>query len=78
MLACVLRRRRIDGARHAAAVLKLLITRLRQVWPATRFIVRGDSGFCRQPLIHWCENHQVAYVIGVARNARLHRHVEGW
>ena len=78
MLACVLRRSRIDGARHAAAVIKLLATRLRQEWPAVRIIVRGDSGFCRQRLIRWCERKRVGYVIGLARNARLHRWVEGW
>lgn len=78
MLACVLRRSRIDGAKHAAAVIKLLVTRLRQVWPAVRIIVRGDSGFCRQRLIRWCERHGTGYVIGVARNARLHQIVEGW
>lgn len=78
MLACVLRRSRIDGARHAAVVIKLLVTRLRQVWPHTRFIVRGDSGFCRQRLIRWCERHEVEYVIGVARNPRLHRAVLHW
>lgn len=78
MLACVLRRSRIDGAKHAAAVIKLIVTRLRQAWPAVRIIVRGDSGFCRQRLIRWCERRGVGYVIGVARNARLHRAVEGW
>lgn len=78
MLACVLRRSRIDGARHAAAVIKLLVTRLRQVWPTVRLVVRGDSGFCRQRLIRWCERQRVGYVIGLARNARLHRQVEGW
>jgi len=78
MLACVLRRSRIDGARHAAAVIKLLVTRLREKWPDVRIIVRGDAGFCRQRLIRWCERHDVGYVIGVARNARLHKIVEGW
>ena len=78
MLACVLRRSRIDGAKHAAAVIKLLVTRLRQVWPTVRIIVRGDSGFCRQRLIRWCERHAVGYVIGLARNARLHRCVAQW
>ena len=29
------------------AVIKLLVTRLRQAWPSVRIIVRGDSGFCR-------------------------------
>lgn len=71
LLACVLRESRIDGAKHAAAVIKLLVKRLRQVWPDTRFIVRGDSGFCRQLLIRWCERHGIGYLIGVAKNKRL-------
>lgn len=78
LLACVPRRSRIDGAKHAAAVIKLLVSRLRQAWPEVRIIVRGDSGFCRQRLIRWCEGHALGYVIGVARNARLHRFVAGW
>lgn len=78
MLCCVLRRSRIDGAKQAAAVIKLLVNRLRQVWPETHLIVRGDSGFCRQLLIRWCERHHVRYVIGVARNARLHKVVADW
>jgi hypothetical protein len=76
MLACYLRPSKIDGAKHAAAVIKLLVTRLRQVWPSTRFIVRADSGFCRRRLLQWCERSGVGYVIGLARNARLHAGVE--
>lgn len=76
MLACVLRPSKIDAAKHAAAVIKLLITRLRRAWPRTRFIVRADSGFCRRRLLQWCERSQVGYVIGLARNARLHAAVE--
>lgn len=78
LLACVLRRSRIDGAKHAAAVIKLLTTRLRQAWPDVWIVVRGDSGFCRQRLIRWCERNRVGYVIGVARNARLHKAVQAW
>jgi len=78
MLACVLRRSRIDGANHAAAVIRLLVGRLRQAWPSVRIIVRGDSGFCRQRLIRYCERHRVGYVIGMARNARVQRIVQPW
>jgi hypothetical protein len=59
-------------------VIKLLVTRLRQVWPKVPIIVRGDSGFCRQRLLRGCERHDVGYVIGVARNARLHNAVAAW
>ncbi len=78
MLACLLRPSRVDGAKHAAAVIKLLVSRLRQAWPKVRVIVRGDSGFCRQRLLRWCERNGVGYVIGVARNTRLHKRVEFW
>jgi hypothetical protein len=76
MLVCYLRPSRIDGANNAAAVIKLLIARLRQAWPDTRFIVRGDSGFCRQRLLRWCERSDVSYIVGLARNARLQATVQ--
>ena len=75
MLACVLRRSRIDGAKNAAAVIKLLVQRLRRAWPESRIIVRADSGFCRQRLLRWCERSGVSYIIGLARNARLEARV---
>jgi len=76
LLCAYLRPSRIDGAQHAAAILKLLVVRLRQVWPNVRIIFRGDSGFCRQRIINWCERSGVHYIIGLARNARLEAQVE--
>lgn len=73
MLACYLRRSKIDGAKNAAALIKLLVKKLRQAWPSVRITVRADSGFCRQRLIRWCERNAVSYLIGLARNARLER-----
>ena len=71
LLCAYLRPSRIDGAKHAAAILKLLVTRLRQKWPQVRIVFRGDSGFCRQRIINFCERAGVHYIIGLARNARL-------
>jgi hypothetical protein len=71
LLACYLRRSRIDGAKNATALIKLLIARLRQAWPDLPIIVRADSGFCRQRLMRWCERNGVGYILGIARNARL-------
>ena len=76
LLCAYLRPSRIDAARHAAAILKLLVRRLRQAWPDVRIIFRGDSGFCRQRIINWCERAGVHYIIGLARNARLEAIVE--
>ena len=71
MLAAYLRPAKIDGAKHAAGILKLLVTRLRQVWPAVRIIFRADAGFCRQRILNWCDRKAVQYVVGLARNSRL-------
>jgi hypothetical protein len=73
LLAALLRPSKIDGAKHAAAVLKLLVKRLRQAWPQVRIVFRGDSGFCRRKILAWCERHGVGYVVGLARNSVLHR-----
>jgi hypothetical protein len=71
LLCAYLRPSRMDGAKHAAAILKLLVTRLRQQWPAVRITFRGDSGFCRQRILNYCERADVHYIVGLARNARL-------
>ena len=76
LLCAYLRPSRIDAAQHTAAILKLLVRRLRQAWPAVRIILRGDSGFCRQRVINWCERSGVHYIIGLARNPRLEAQVE--
>jgi hypothetical protein len=71
LLCAYLRPSRNDGAQHTAAILKLLVRRLRQAWPEVKIIFRGDSGFCRQRVINWCERSGVEYIIGLARNPRL-------
>ena len=38
-----------------------------------RIVVRGDSGFCRELLMRWCEENGVDYVFGMALNPRLVR-----
>jgi hypothetical protein len=41
-----------DGAKHAWAILSLLVKRFRQVWPNVQIIFRADSGFCRQKMLN--------------------------
>ncbi len=76
LLVSYLRPANIDGAKHAWAVLALLVKRLRQAWPEVRIIVRADSGFCRHRMLSWCERRGVGYVVGLAKNARIDRVAE--
>jgi hypothetical protein len=73
LLVSYLRPSKIDGAKHAWAILALLAKRLRQVWPKVKIIFRGDSGFCRWRMLAWCERHNVGYIVGIAKNKRLNR-----
>jgi len=70
-LAAYLRPSNIDAAKHARAVLWLLVQKLRSRWPETRIILRADGGFCRWRLLRLCDRLGVKYIVGLAKNARL-------
>ena len=73
LLAAELRPANIDACAGADEVLERIVTAVRLKWPKTRIIVRADSGFAREWLMGWCEEHRVEYVLGLARNKRLRR-----
>jgi hypothetical protein len=62
----------IDASAGSLAEIQRIIEQLRIHWPQVRITLRGDSGFCRDELMSWCEGHGVDYVFGFARNQRLH------
>jgi hypothetical protein len=76
LLVSYLRPSNIDGAKHAWAILALLVKRLRQAWPEVRIILRADSGFCRHRMLGWCERQDIGYIVGLAKNARLNKDAE--
>jgi len=78
LLTAYLRPSNIDAAKHSRAILKLLVTRLREAFPDVRIVVRADSGFCRWRLMRWCDRRDVKYVLGLARNASVQRLAEPW
>ena len=65
-----------DGAAGTLDELNPIISRIRSRWPAVRIIVRGDSGFCREAIMIWCEENRVDYVLGLAKNQRLKNTLE--
>lgn len=65
-----------DGAAGSIDELERIVSHIRVQWPDTRIVIRGDSGFCRDAIMHWCEQNDVHYLLGLARNARLHQAVE--
>jgi hypothetical protein len=77
-LVAYLRPSKIDGAKHAWAILKLLVTYLRKHWPDVKVTLRGDGGFARWRMMPWCDKNQVQYVLGLPTNSRLLELANKW
>lgn len=60
-----------DGSDGTVEAMAEIVAEVRRRLPGARIIVRGDSGFCREAIMAWCEANNVGYVLGLARNARL-------
>jgi hypothetical protein len=71
LLAARLRPADIDASAGTVSVLGQLVEQIRLRWPKVRIVIRGDSGFCREPIMRWCEEHGVHFVFGLAKNPRL-------
>jgi hypothetical protein len=54
--------------------LEYLVTRLREVWPDVRIILRADSGFGVPAMYDICERLQIDYTIGIGMNSTLKKY----
>ncbi len=77
VLVSYLRPANVDGAKHAWAILALLVKRLRAEWPKVRIVLRADSGFCRWRMLRWCDRNGVGYIVGLAKNTRVNKQAGG-
>ena len=71
LLCARLRCANIDASAGSLTEIQRIMEQIRRHWPQVRVTLRGDSGFCREELMSWCEDHGVDYVLGLARNQRL-------
>jgi Transposase DDE domain group 1 len=73
ILCARLRPSHIDPSTGSRKEIERMVKRIRTLWPEVQIVLRGDSGFCREELMAWCEAHQVDYVFGMARNSLLEK-----
>src|SRR5579864_510359 len=73
ILCARLRQSNSDAAAGSLAEIRRIVEQIRAAWPEVKIVLRGDSGFCRNELMSWCEGNRVDYVFGMARNQRLRR-----
>ena len=59
-------------AREIVPALEQIVAAIRQRCRKARILVRGDSGFCREEILAWCEQQaEVYYCVGLAQNQVL-------
>jgi hypothetical protein len=71
LLCARLRPSNIDASEGTGDELERIVGQIRRSWPDVKIIVRGDSGFCRDGIMTWCEANGIDYVLGLAKNERL-------
>jgi len=62
-----------DAADGVVAALDKIVAAIGKRCRRARIIVRGDSGFCREEILAWCEHQApvVYYCVGLAKNSVL-------
>src|SRR5579863_3059213 len=68
LLCARLRSSNIDASAGSVEELQRMVAQIRSAWPQVGILVRGDSGFCREELMAWCEANCVEYLMGLAKN----------
>jgi hypothetical protein len=63
----------IDTSTGLLKHLIRIVAHIRRHWPHVQIVLRGDSGFCREHLMRWCEANDVDYLFGLSKNQRLLR-----
>jgi hypothetical protein len=61
-----------DAAHGVVPALEHIVAAIRRRCKKARLIIRGDSGFCRDEIMAWCESQsRVYYALGLAKNSVL-------
>lgn len=60
-----------DASSGTVEEVEAIVALLRHAWPEVRIVLRADSGFAREELMAWSEQHDVDFIFGLARNQRL-------
>ena len=73
LITTIFKAKRLSAA-QMLAVLKRLLRHLRQAWPDTLIVVRGDSHFAYPEVMQWIETQaHLHYVTGLSSNAVLQK-----
>jgi Transposase DDE domain group 1 len=64
------------GGVEIRAFLRRLVGAIRALWPRVEILLRADSHYAGPEVFDWCRANRVDWILGLAPNAALRRHVE--
>jgi len=64
------------GGHEIRAFLRRLVGAIRAFWPRVEILLRADSHYACPEVFDWCRETRVDWLLGLAPNAVLRRHVE--
>jgi hypothetical protein len=76
LLCARLRASNIDASKGSVQELERIIPQIRAKYPNVKIVLRGDSGFARDGIMSWCEENNVDFLFGMAKNERLLREIQ--
>jgi len=63
------------GGREIVAFVRRLVGAIRTLWPRVEILLRADSHYAAPEVFDWCRANRVDWVLGLASNPALRRHV---
>jgi Transposase DDE domain group 1 len=73
LITAVLRAGNTHASHRTVAILRRIVTRLRQAWPSVEIELRADAGFAIPAVYEFCEEEGIDYTIALITNARLEK-----
>jgi hypothetical protein len=71
LITAVLRPGKTPSHQEIMAVLERVVNRLREAWPKTKFLFRGDSHFEKPEVLNWLNSQGIFFLVGQAKNSVL-------
>jgi hypothetical protein len=71
LITALLRAGNTHASNSSVALLKRIVSRMRQRWPAVDIEIRADAGFAVPAIYDYCEEEGITYTIALITNERL-------
>jgi hypothetical protein len=71
LITALLRAGNTHASNASVALLRRIVTRLRERWPEVEIEIRADAGFAVPALYDYCEEEGITYTIALITNPRL-------